>query len=103
MPIVPGGNGGNGGTTVVPGRWSVPPAKMPTVPGGTGGYGNGNRWLWHKPQWWRGGSSKNDGPTEKTLEPPKLPMPPPPPKRKLLCINKTGRDGRESDLSTDVK
>merc|ERR1719419_2173830 len=67
--------GGNGGTTVVP----------MVRNGGTGG--NGNRWLWHKPQWWRGSSSKNNGPTEKPPAPPKLPMPPPPPKPSVPKVN----------------
>merc|ERR1712157_695801 len=55
---------------------------------GHGGNGaNGNRWLWHKPQWWRGGSGKNDGPTEKPPAPPKYPMPPAPPKQSEPKVN----------------
>merc|ERR1712157_428973 len=38
----------------------------------------GNRWLFHKPGWWRGGSHKNEGRAKKHPAPPKLPVPAPP-------------------------
>ena len=49
----------------------------------------GNRWLFHKPRWWRGGSHKNEGQAKKHPAPPKLPIPAPS-KRKLLYIDNLG-------------